>query len=101
MQYFCVTAHFEHKFPCGSIGFVHFRKRIGKKVRKKNLCASGNPRGAKAQEKQALSDTKIQENSISFPTDAKLAKKITEVCNAVAKCTGQDDDRPITVCPSS
>jgi len=32
-----------------------------------------------------LSDTTVAENNTTFPTDAKLAKKIIDKCNAIAK----------------
>jgi len=40
--------------------------------------------GKDAQEYQVLSDTTVQENNTSFPTDAKLAKKIIDRCNEIA-----------------
>ncbi len=44
--------------------------------------------GEKAQEKQFLSDTTVQENNTTFPTDAKLAKRIIDKCNQLAEQTG-------------
>lgn len=88
MQYFCGMAHFEHQFPCDPSDFVHFRKRIGKKGVEKIFVYSVKIHGVKAQEKQVLSDTTVQENNITFPTDAKLAKKVIDNCNAIAKSTG-------------
>ena len=35
-----------------------------------------------------LSDTTVQENNTTFPTDAKLAKKIIDRCNAMAQKEG-------------
>jgi len=35
-----------------------------------------------------LSDTTVQENNTTFPTDAKLAKKIIDQCNKIAKKEG-------------
>lgn len=35
MQYFCGCVHFQHKFPCDPIDFVHFRKQIGEEEMKK------------------------------------------------------------------
>jgi transposase, IS5 family len=34
MQFFCGEAYFQHKFRCDPSDFVHFRKRIGRKVLK-------------------------------------------------------------------
>ncbi|MDR2125717.1 MAG: hypothetical protein LBP63_02650 [Prevotellaceae bacterium] len=39
-------------------------------------------------EKWHLSDTTVQENFTTFPTDAKLYKKVIDKCNNIAKKTG-------------
>lgn len=41
--------------------------------------------GKDAQEKQVLSDTTVQENNTTYPTDAKLAKKIIDKVNQIAQ----------------
>jgi len=43
--------------------------------------------GKAAKEKVTLSDTTVAENNTTFPTDAKLAKKIIDKCNEVLKET--------------
>ena len=88
MQYFCGMSHFEHKFPFDPSDFVHFRKRIGKEGVEKIFTYSVLIHGKKAQEKQVLSDTTVQENNTTFPTDAKLAKKVIDKCNAIANSCG-------------
>lgn len=80
MQYFCGEAHFQHQFPFDPSDFVHFRKRIGTEGIEKIFTYSVLIHGKAAQEKQVLSDTTVQENNTTFPTDAKLAKKIIEKC---------------------
>ena len=85
MQYFCGMAHFEHKFPCDPSDFVHFRKRLGKAGVEKIFAYSVLIHGKSAKEKVALSDTTVAENNTTFPTDAKLAKKIIDKCNAIAR----------------
>ena len=85
MQYFCGYSHFEHRFPCDPSDFVHFRKRIGKEGAQKIFAYSVVLHGKDAQEHQVLSDTTVQENNTTFPTDAKLAKKIIDRCNEIAK----------------
>jgi IS5 family transposase len=85
MQYFCGMAHFEHRFPCDPSDFVHFRKRIGEKGIEKIFAYSVSLFGKQAQERQVLSDTTVGENNTTFPTDAKLAKRIIDKCNAIAK----------------
>lgn len=88
MQYFCGRANFEHKFPCDPSDFVHFRKRIGEEGAEKIFAYSVLVYGERAQEKQVLSDTTVQENNTTFPTDAKLAKTVIDKCNALAQRTG-------------
>jgi IS5 family transposase len=88
MQYFCGMTFFEHKFPCDPSDFVHFRKRIGQEGIEKIFKYSVLIHGEKAQEKQVLSDTTVQENNTTFPTDAKLAKRIIDKCNQIVEQTG-------------
>ncbi|RLD22823.1 MAG: IS5 family transposase [Bacteroidetes bacterium] len=90
MQYFCGMAYFEHKFPCDPSDFVHFRKRLGEEGIGKIFTYSVKLHGKDAQEKMVLSDTTVQENNTTFPTDAKLAKKVINKVNAIAKREGMD-----------
>ena len=85
MQYFCSMAHFEYKFPCNLSDFVHFRKRLGKDGIGRIFAYSVKIHGKDAKEKQVLSDTTVVENNTTFLTDAKLAKKIIDKYNAIAK----------------
>jgi len=85
MQYFCGEAHFRHGFPCDPSDFVHFRKRIGEAGVEKIFAYSVSIHGKSAQSKMVLSDTTVQENNTTFPTDAKLAKKIIDKCNQIAQ----------------
>ncbi len=85
MQCFCGKTHFEHKFPCDPSDFVHFRKRIGEDGVEKIFTYSVLIHGEKAHEKQVLSDTTVQENNTTFPTDAKLAKRVIDKCNTLAQ----------------
>jgi len=84
MQYFCGESHFQHRFPCDPSDFVHFRKRIGEQGIEKIFIHSVELHGKQAKSKMALSDTTVQENNITFPTDAKLAKKIIDKVNKIA-----------------
>ena len=90
MQYFCGMTYFEHHFPCDPSDFVHFRKRIGEQGVEKIFVYSVKLHGKDAQEKQVLSDTTVQENNTTFPTDAKLAKQIIDNCNDIAAVEGVD-----------
>lgn len=88
MQYFCGEAHFQHKFPFDPSDFVHFRKRIGVEGVEKIFSHSVTLHGSRAKSKMLLSDTTVQENNTSFPTDAKLAKRIIDRCNTIAENEG-------------
>lgn len=85
MQYFCGFNFFEHHFACDPSDFVHFRKRIGKDGAEKIFFYSVKVHGLAAQEKAVLSDTTVQENNTTFPTDATLAKKIIDKINKIAQ----------------
>jgi IS5 family transposase len=87
MQYFCGHAHFNHRFPCDPSDFVHFRKRIGEEGISLIFKHSVNIHG-KQDGKMEISDTTVQENNTTFPTDAKLAKKVIDKCNAIAQKLG-------------
>ena len=88
MQYFCGQSKFEHTFPCDPSDFTHFRKRIGVEGIEKIFAYSVSLHGTSAKDKMVLSDTTVQENNTTFPTDAKLAKKIIDKCNGIAKEAG-------------
>jgi len=93
MQYFCGMRCFEHRFPFDPSDFVHFRKRIGEagfeKIFTCSVKAHGKEKGtAKSESKWHLSDTTVQENNTTYPTDAKLCKKVIDGCNRIAKNTG-------------
>jgi IS5 family transposase len=84
MQYFCGEAYFQYQFPCDPSDFVHFRKRIGEKGVEIIFAYSISLHGQSAKSKQVLSDTTVQENNVTFPTDAKLAKKIIDKASKIA-----------------
>jgi IS5 family transposase len=88
MQYFCGESTFQHQFPCDPSDFVHFRKRIGEKGIEKIFIHSVQIHGKDATNEKAVSDTTVQENNVTFPTDAKLAKKIIDRCNKIAQKEG-------------
>jgi len=84
MQYFCGESTFVHQFPCDPSDFVHFRKRIGEDGFEKIFTYSVKCNG-EIQCEYVLSDTTVQENNTTFPTDTKLCKKIIDGCNKIAK----------------
>ena len=85
MQYFCGEAHFQHHFPCDPSDFVHFRDRIGEAGVELIFTYSVKLHGKDIMSKQVLSDTTVQENNTTFPTDAKLAKKIIDNSYQIAQ----------------
>jgi IS5 family transposase len=96
MQYFCGAAHFQHRFPFDPSDFVHFRKRIGEQGIEKIFRHSVELHGKQSQERMVLSDTTVQENDTTFPTDAKLYKKVIEGCNRIAKREGIEQRQTYT-----
>ena len=85
MQYFCGEAHFQHKFPCDPSDFVHFRRRIGEEGIEKIFTYSVILHSKKVLCKQVTSDTTVQENNTTYPTDSKLAKKIIDKCARISQ----------------
>lgn len=89
MQYFCGRVFFEHQFPCDPSSFVHFRKRIGESGIEKIFFYSVQMHEAKVRTSHfVLSDTTVQENNTTFPTDAKMCKKVIDYCNKIAENEG-------------
>jgi IS5 family transposase len=93
MQYFCGMRCFEHRFPFDPSDFVHFRKRIGeigfeKIFEYSVLLHEGLNEKTKCSVKYHLSDTTVQGNNTTFPTDAKLCKKVIDGCNRIASAEG-------------
>jgi len=84
MQYFCGEAHFQHRFPFNPSDFVHFRHRIGEEGVNLIFRQSVLLHGKSAKEPVVLSDTTVQGNHTTYPTDAKLYKKIIDQCNRMA-----------------
>jgi len=91
MQYFCGMRCFEHEFPFSPSDFSHFRKRIGESGFEKIFAHSVRLHGKEVLEKVSswhLSDTTVQENNTTFPTDSKLCKKVIDKCNRIAEQSG-------------
>ena len=78
-QYFCGMQEFVPSFPCNASELVHFRKRIGEKGIELILSESIRVNNDKSDEEHhgtAFIDSTVQEKNITYPTDAKLHKKI-------------------------
>jgi IS5 family transposase len=86
-QYFCGGVFFEHDFPFDPSSFAHFRKRVGEEGIAKIFAYSVKLHGKEVirQAKFVLSDTTVQENNTTFPTESKLCKKVIDKCNKIAK----------------
>ena len=78
-QYFCGMHEFVPSFPCNSSELVHFRKRIGEKGIELILSESIRVNDDKSDDEHhgtAFIDSTVQEKNVTYPTDAKLHKKI-------------------------
>jgi IS5 family transposase len=87
-QYFSGEKVFQTQKPFDPTEFIHFRNRIGKEGAEKLLKVSIQLFGKEAQEKEVLIDSTVQEKNITYPTDAKLHKRIIEKINKIAKQEG-------------
>ena len=70
--------------PVASSDLTHFRKRIGKKGSERLLKLSVDLFHPKIKEEEVVVDTTVQEKNITFPTDAKLVKKVIDTCRKIA-----------------
>ena len=84
-QYFSGEQLFANGAPCASTELVHFRNRIGEEGAELILKESIRVNGKDSDEDQGLADTTVQEKNITFPTDAKLHKKIIKKCWTIAE----------------
>ena len=84
-QYFCGEKVFAAKAPCVATELVEFRKRIGEEGIELIFKESIRVNGKDGKEQEATTDTTVQEKNITFPTDAKLHKKIIKKCVALAE----------------
>lgn len=84
-QAFCGLTEFSLALPCDSTELVHFRKRIGQQGIEKIFQVSVSLHGKAALETTLNIDTTVQEKNITYPTDAKLAIKIINRLNKLAK----------------
>ena len=83
-QYFTGEEFFQTQQPFDPSEFVHFRKRIKEDGLEFLLSQSVLLHPNSKNEKEVQIDTTVQEKNISFPTDAKLAKKVIDSCTKIA-----------------
>jgi len=87
-QYFCGEKEFQQSLPCYSTELVHFRKRIGQEGFEKLFQMSVALHGRASLEDTVNIDTRVQEKNITYPTDSKLAIKMINRLNKIAKVHG-------------
>jgi IS5 family transposase len=78
-QYFCGMREFTPSFPCNAPELVHFCKRIGERgielILSESIRVNDNRNDAEHHD-TAFIDSTVQEKNVTYPTDAKLHKKI-------------------------
>ena len=84
-QYFGGASSFVASVPCEASELVHFRKRIGEAGVELILKESVRINGDDSNDPDVSVDTTVQEKNITFPTDARLHKKIIKKCHQIAE----------------
>ena len=88
-QFFAGEAILQWGQPCAASDLVHFRHRIGEEGIAKLFAISVDLHADKVKKaKELIVDTTVQEKNITFPTDAKLYKKVINRCNLIAEKCG-------------
>jgi len=84
-QHFCGNTVFTPEPPCDASELARFRNRIGPQGVELILKESIRVNGKDAQKRDVVVDTTVQEKNITFPTDAKLHRKIIKKCRKIAE----------------
>jgi IS5 family transposase len=87
-QYFCGSQYFTPSVPCNATELVHFRHRIGEEgielILQESIRVNDEDPSGKG-DRTAFIDSTVQEKNITYPTDAKLHKKIIHKCRKIAE----------------
>jgi IS5 family transposase len=83
-QYFSGFDQQQWGQPCAASDLVFFRQRIGEQGVEKILKHSIDIHGKDGQDADVSIDSTVQEKNITYPTDAKLHKKIIDKCVKIA-----------------
>lgn len=84
-QYFSGVSVQQWGQPCAASDLVHFRHRIGEQGVEKIFKHSIDKHGRDGKDSNVSIDSTAQEKNITYPTDAKLHKKIIDKCVKMAK----------------
>jgi len=87
-QYFSGEKIFACGAPCEASELVHFRNRIGAEGIELIFEESIRINGKDGKEDKVIVDTTVQEKNITFPTDARLHKKIISKCKSISQKEG-------------
>ena len=90
-QYFCGMQEFTPSYPCNASELVHFRKRIGEKGMELILAESirvNQKDDDRDHHDTAFIDSTVQEKNVTYPTDAKLHKKIVRKVLSIVTSLG-------------
>ena len=90
-QYFCGMEEFSIAPPCEASELVHFRNRIGEEgielILKESIAINKDDHDGNDDDRSggtSFIDSTVQEKNVTFPTDAKLAKRIIAKCRKIA-----------------
>ena len=102
-QYFCGMPEFVPGAPCASSELVHFRNRIGEKgielIFQESIRVN-NEEDDDLHHDVAFIDSTVQEKNITYPTDAKLHKKIVRKVLGIVHELGLPLRQSYTLCSS-
>ena len=84
-QAFCGAVEFDRSMPCNATELCHFRKRIGASGAQLIFAESVRLHSRYAEEAEVHIDSTVHEKNITYPTDTKLAIKIINRVNKLAK----------------